>query len=131
MRIGVANLVGDSQQEIAMMLENGRIYLYDFNTKSELGSINTGISSLEGLSLTDLDGDGYAELIVTTQNDLFVFNSSGSLLWQVAGAGGNDVVAGQMDNDPALEIAATNGKVVDAGTHTVQWTYAGGFLGIT
>jgi hypothetical protein len=32
-----------------------------------------------------------------------------------------------MDNDPAMEIAATNGKVVDAGTHAVQWTYNGGF----
>ena len=32
-----------------------------------------------------------------------------------------------MDNDAALEIAGTNGKVVDAATHAVQWTYAAGF----
>ena len=127
MRIAVANLIGDSQQEIAVMLDDGRIYLYDLITRTELGVVNTGISGLEGLSLTDLDGDGYAEIIVTTENDLFVFNGSGDLLWQVAGAGGSDVVAGQMDNDPALEIAATNGKVVDAATHLVQWTRSGGF----
>jgi hypothetical protein len=77
--------------------------------------------------LTDLDGDGLAEIIVTTVNDLFVFNNAGTLLWQVAGAGGYDVVAGQMDKDAALEIAATNGKVVDTATHAVQWTYANGF----
>ena len=87
-RIAIGNVLGDSQQEIAVMLADGRIYLYDLATKTELGSINTGISGLEGLSLTDLDGDGYAELIVTTANDLFVFNGAGSLLWQVAGAGG-------------------------------------------
>ena len=32
-----------------------------------------------------------------------------------------------MDNDPAMEIAATKGKVVDAATHAVQWTRNGGF----
>ena len=95
--------------EIAVMLANGRIYFYDLLTKAEVGSINTGVSGLEALSLTDLNGDGFAELIVTTLSDLRVFNSAGGLLWQLAGAGGYDVVAGQMDNDPALEIADTNG----------------------
>jgi hypothetical protein len=66
-------------------------------------------------------------LILTNESDLFVFNAAGQLLWQVAGAGGKDVVAGQMDNDPAVEIAATNGVVVDAGTRAAQWTYGGGF----
>ena len=126
-RIALANVTGDSNQEIVVLLSDGRIYLYDFTTKADLGYLSTGISSLLGLNLTDLDGDGYAEIIVTTLNDLFVFNSSGSLLWQVTGAGGYDVVAGQMDNDPALEIAGTNGKVVDAATHAVQWTYLSGF----
>jgi FG-GAP-like repeat len=126
-RIGVANVVGDSNQEIVVMLDDGRIYLNDLATKAELGYVNTGISGLKALSLADLDGDGRAELIVTTANDLFVFNGAGNLLWQVLGAGGYDVVVGQMDNDPALEIATTSGKVVDAGTHNVQWTRNGGF----
>jgi hypothetical protein len=126
-RIAMANVVGDSSPEIVVMLDDGRIYLYDFATKAELGYLNTGISGLKALCLTDLDGDGHAELIVTTASDLYVFNGAGALLWQVAGAGGTDVIAGQMDNDPAIEIATTSGKVVDATTHTVQWTRAGGF----
>ncbi len=126
-RIVVGNVLGDSQQEIAVMLANGQIYFYNLLTKAELGSISTGVSGLEGLSLTDLNGDGVAELIVTTSSDLRVFNGAGSLLWQLPGAGGYDVVAGQMDTDPALEIAATNGIVTDAATHTSQWTRSGGF----
>ena len=126
-RIGLASVVGDSALEIAVMLENGRIYLYDFATKTELGYINTGINQLEAMTLFDLNGDGRAEVIVTTTNDLLVFGGNGILLWQVPGGGGYDVVAGQMDNDAPVEIAATNGVVVDAGTRAGQWTYTNGF----
>jgi hypothetical protein len=130
LRIAVGNLIGDSRQELAVMLRDGRIYLYDLVSKADLGYINTGVTWLEGLALADLDTvplDGYAEVIVTTANDLFVFNGAGNLLWQVPGAGGYDVVAGQMDDDPAVEIAATKGVVVDAVTHMSQWTRSGGF----
>jgi hypothetical protein len=126
-RIAIAHVIDNPGQQIVVMLADGRIYLYDFTTKSELGYLNTGINGLTGLCLADLNGDGRAEVIVTTPNDLFVFDGSGNLLWQVAGAGGYDVVAGQMDNDPALEIATTSGNVVDASTHSVQWTRSGGF----
>ena len=93
----------DRQQELVVMLADGHIYFYDLATKMSLGSINAGVSGLEGLSLADLDGDGYAELIVTNLNDLIVLSAAGSQLWQVAGAGGYNVVTGQMDNDPALD----------------------------
>lgn len=112
------------------MLDNGRVYVYDFATKSELGHFDTGAAGLYGataLTVSDLDSDGLGELILTNESDLFVFNAAGQLLWQVAGAGGYDVVAGQMDNDPAIEIATTSGSVVDASTHTVQWMRDGGF----
>ena len=126
-RIAVGNVTGDAQEEIVVMLANGRIYLYDLATKNELGYITTGLSGLEGLSLANLDLDNLLELVVTTPNDLYAFDGAGVQLWQVAGAGGYDVVVGQMDNDVALEIATTKGTVTDAVTRTVQWTRAGGF----
>jgi len=46
-------------------------------------------------NVSDLNGDGLAELILTNETDLFVFNADGQLLWQVAGAGGYDVIAGR------------------------------------
>jgi hypothetical protein len=126
-RIALAHVTNASDQQIVVMLYDGRIYLYDFATKTELGFFDTGMGGLQGLSVTDLDGDGLAELIVTTMNDLFVFNASGQLLWQVAGAGGGDVVAGRMDNGASLKIAGTNGVVIDAATHGVVWNYTNGF----
>ena len=119
-----------SDRQIVVMLDDGRIYVYDFATKMELGHFDTAVAGgygLTALTVSDLNGDGLAELVLTNDSDLFVFDGAGQLLWQVAGAGGYDVVAGQMDNDPAIEIAATNGMVIDAGTHAVQWTYGSGF----
>jgi hypothetical protein len=119
-----------SDRQIVVMLDDGRVYLYDFATKAELSHFDSGAAGgygLTALALSDLNGDGLAELILTNEADLFVFNADGQLLWQIAGAGGHNVVAGQMDNDPAIEIATTSGKVVDTGTHTIQWTYNGGF----
>lgn len=126
-RIGLANVIGDGALEIVVMLENGRIYFYDFASKAELGHLDSGVYSLQGSSLMDLNNDGRAELIVTNTADLFVLDGASGLLWQVAGAGGYEVVAGQMDNDAALEIAGTNGVVVDTATQTAQWTRSGGF----
>ena len=134
-RIGLAHVTSVSDWQIVVMLGDGRIYLYDFSTKAQIGYFDAGpfqfYSGLQALCLKDLNGDGLAELIMTTSdfgsNTLYVFSGAGQLLWQVAGAGGGDVVAGQMDNDPALEIATTSGKVVDAATHAVQWTRSGGF----
>jgi FG-GAP-like repeat len=126
----LAKVTDASDRQIVVMLDDGRIYLYDFATKAELNHFDTGVAGYYGLTaltVSDLNGDGLAELILTNESDLFVFDAAGQLLWQVAGAGGYDVVAGQMDNDPAIEIATTSGNVVDASTHSVQWMHNGGF----
>ena len=133
-RIGLAHVTNALDWQIVVMLEDGRIYLYDLATKGLVGYFDTGpfsfYSGLKGLSLTDLNGDGLAEVIVTTEEDLYVYNGSGQLLWQAMGAGGYDVVAGRMDNGASLKIATTSGKVIDAATHGVVWDYQNGFGGI-
>lgn len=126
-RIVLADVTGDAAPEIVVMLTNGRILFYDFASRAEIGQINTGFTYLNTLALADLDGDGHPELITVSTSDLLVFDLTGKLLWRVNGAGGYDVVVGQMDNDPALEIATTSGKVIDGTTHVVEWDRAGGF----
>jgi hypothetical protein len=126
-RIGLAHVTSTSDWQIVVMLDDGRIYLYDFATKAEVGYLQTGISGLRALSLSDLDGDGRAELLVTDDYNLYIFDSGGQLLWQVTDAGGSDVVAGRMDNAASLKIATTSGKVIDAVTHAVVWNHANGF----
>jgi hypothetical protein len=126
-RIGVAHVTSTSNWQIVVMLDDGRIYLYDLATKAELGYLDTGISGFRALSLTDINGDGLVELIVTDDYNLYVFDGAGQLLWQVPDAGGGDVVAGMMDNSASLKIATTSGKVIDAVTHAIVWNYQNGF----
>lgn len=126
-RIAVGNVVGDSGNEIIVGLASGEVVLYDERTFASIGSFQIAAASLYGLFVVDVDADGTVEILVTNGSALFVYAGNGTLEWQLNGAGGIDVVAGQMDSDAALEIATTSGAVVDAGTHLAQWSFAGGF----
>jgi hypothetical protein len=119
-RLGAADVAGDRNFEIVVALSSGEIRLYDQDTRKLLDDFPT-VPSLTGMTLSDLTGDGKAEIILVTPTGLSVFAGSGTLLWDEPGVGGYDVVAAQMDDDPSLEIATTSGDVVDAATQTVQW----------
>lgn len=125
-RIGVANVTGSAGKEIVVGLENGQVYMYDQSTRALVGRFGVEGASLSGMYLADLDGDTVSEIIITSSSRLYVYDG-GILQWELVGVGGGDVIAGQMDADPALEIATTDGNVVDAQTQTVQWNWPGGF----
>lgn len=125
-RIAVGDVDTNPGDEILVALDNGRIEVYAVADKTWLREIVTAATDLKGLDVVDLDGAGMDEIVVCSSS-LYVYSASGALLWQVPGVGGIDVVAGQMDADSALEIALTSGKVVDAATHAVQWTWGAGF----
>jgi hypothetical protein len=55
-RIALANVTGDSNQEIVVMLSDGRIYFYDFATKNTLGFISTGKIHKQGVVVEVLLG---------------------------------------------------------------------------
>ena len=122
----LADVTGDAAPELVVGLTDGRFFFYSTTTYEEVGSVRP-VTSLTKFATADLNGDGSTELIILGESTLKVFNSSGQLLWALNGPGGNDLAIAQMDQDAALEIATTSGHVVDASTHTVQWTYPSGF----
>jgi VCBS repeat protein len=129
-RIEMADVDPNPGMEILVALDDGRIEVYAVADKKWLREIVTAASDLDGLAVADVDGDSTSEIIVCTRfptSNLYVYAASGALEWQVAGVGGNDVVVAQMDADAALEIAVTDGSIVDAATHSVQWKRADGF----
>ena len=126
-RIKVADVVGDSANEIIVALDDGHIYLYDQSTRSLITTLATGAANLSGMDIADVDGDSTNEIVLCTGNHLYVFSGSGVLKWDLGGVAGTDLVIGQMDADSALEIALTDGHIVDCGTHTAQWTWSHAF----
>jgi outer membrane protein assembly factor BamB len=81
-----------------------------------------------GAALADVDADGKSELLVSTSTDTVAFDpSTGQTLWTL-GVGGSNLLAAQLDADPALEIviAGYPGRVFDGLTRLPEWTYVDG-----
>jgi hypothetical protein len=86
-------------------------------TQFEIGS---GAVAFRDFALGDVDGDGWEEILAVDFGDLYVFKPDGTVSWSMADVGYSAVVSGQMDDDPALEIALDTGLVIDAISRQVE-----------
>lgn len=128
MQMALANIAGSAEKVIVVASDNGNIQLYAQKNKVLFSEIAVPISSgLTGLAVADLNSDGTDEIVASTPTHLYVYSLDGTALWDMASVGGTDIAVAQMDGDAALEIALTDGNVVDAGTQTIQWTWTAGF----
>jgi hypothetical protein len=125
--IKVAEVTGDSVDDIVVLTENGRIQIFDQTSKALIRTITAPYSYSGDMGIVDLDGDGSNEIILCQSGHLFVYTASGSLKWELDNVGGSRMVVAQMDGDPSLEIATTDGYVIDAATHAIQWDWIYGF----
>lgn len=125
----VAEPSGGLPRRLLVPLKDGRQLSYDQASKQLLSTVN-GPCTLRGglVSFTqaDLDADGLPEQLSICQDGQLVVHHDEQVEWTVTGIGGDWIVVGQMDDDPALEIATTAGQVVDSATHRVQWSLRGG-----
>lgn len=120
----------DARDRIVVGHNDGTLRSYARRTKAPLSSAAGPCSTrggLQALAAADLTGDGGDELLsVCGDGTLFVADERGSG-WSLPGIGGTEIVVGQMDDDPALEIATTTGRVIDSATRSVQWTHTQAF----
>ena len=120
-RMAAADVSGDNALELVVGLEtSGEIRVYDAQSRRLLYAFTTPLN-FSTLTLHDLDSDGKAEILVAAGTGLVVYSGTGSVLWSLMEAWGSELVVAQMDDDPSLEIATTNGEVVDVAGQTVQW----------
>jgi hypothetical protein len=83
--------------------------------------------------VADIDGDGGLDLVTSSAYVYSALRAHGLLdgeeHWSLADSGGPDMVAGQFDADPALEIvvAGIPGRVIDGATQATDWSYKDGF----
>lgn len=130
-RLDVADVRAEPGPEIVALLEDGTVEVRSAETKQVLASFSSTLSfSVFGggaLRFFDLDGDGLAEIWITGETKVRAFKGTGAPAFSRDGAGGDDLVLGQMDADPGVELATADGKIIDVATGAVQCTWAEGF----
>lgn len=120
----LGDVAGASEPELVRLQRHGRVEVLRAEDFALLGSFMTASVDVNAMTLADVEGDHRQEVIIVGTGQLYVHDAvSGVLLWNVNAAGGKDVVAGQFDGDPALEIATGSGTVVDAATRLPEWSW--------
>lgn len=117
-------VTGDTTPELVVAYNDGTVGIYDTTTRALLSKL-TLRSGFTCFLADDLDGDGSRELVFCTANDMFVYDLQGQEKWRLNGVSGFQMVAGQLDSDPSLEIATTRGQVVDVEARALQWDIVG------
>ena len=115
---------------IVVGLQDGTVVEYDQVSKKLIGARAgdcSGHNGLQAFTTADMNGDGEDEYLSVCGDSTLIVSGSHYTTWSLASVGGIDIVAANLDSDPAIEIATTSGKVIDGNTHTVQWTWPAGF----
>lgn len=119
----VADVQGDSALEVILATSDDQVRIFDYATKRLVGGyFATGF--LGSLRARDVLGDAKAELLTVVSGQLVVSDAAGNVHWTYGAGLVSHAEIGQLDDDPALEIAFASGVVVDAATHEAQWTSA-------
>lgn len=114
-------------EEILVVFTHGLVHVHDQGDKEQIGTLQLGRIALGGIETMDLDLDGDLEFVTLNSTGLTIHDHLGTPLVDFPTVSGSDLVIGQMDADPGLEIAATDGNVIDFATQTIQCTWALGF----
>jgi hypothetical protein len=125
--VRLGNPHSSAGNEIVVAEKNGNLNLYSQSTKRRLHTFRTSLTSITAIALKDLNSDGLDEILAVGDNGLAAYTGQGSKLWQITGVSGSDLTVGQMDADSSLEVALTDGNVIDIASQTVQWKRSAGF----
>lgn len=115
---------------IVVALADGTVRHYDQRGKGLLQTYMDPCATRGGLrafAAADLDRDGWHETVSLCADGTLAAYGPRYATWTMQNVGGEDIAIGQMDHDPALEIATTSGRVVDSISHKVQWEWPNGF----
>jgi len=130
--VTVALARAGARTDIVVALFDGTVRRYDQQTKELRSAAKDPCATRGGLmalATADLNGDGFDEIVSYCDNQMLFAYGAGYPRWHrdVSASGTFGLTVGQMDADPALEIATENGHVIDSATHAVEWFVDGGF----
>lgn len=127
-KLALAKIAGE--ERIVVVRQDGSFTQYDAATKQVREVGNTPCSSHSGqqaFATRDLNGDGVDEFISICSDNMLFAHGPSYTTWGLPNVGGTAIATGQMDDDAAIEIVTTSGKVIDSATRKVQWNRTKGF----
>lgn len=104
---------------------SGQVALWDVGQRRVVSQFGVPVPYAEATAVA-LVPEPFApgpRIAVSSQSALHVTDFRGAELTQIPGAGGFDLVVGQLDSDPALEAAGSDGIVTDLSTLTPQASF--------
>jgi hypothetical protein len=127
----VASIAG--QPQLVTVSQAGRVRRFAGWPLVEVHAFDIVGEPIVSAAVADVDADGVLDLVTSTAYGYSTLQAHGLLdgaaHWTLPDRGGPDLLIGQFDADPALEIvvAGTPGRVIDGATRATDWSYKDGF----
>jgi hypothetical protein len=127
----VADVTGDSLDEIVVCTDRGRIHYLDPRTYNTMWSNSPGeYQQITAVLAANVDDDPQQELLLGADGRLVVFDGRDQFEeWrsEQTGLTTSAILVADVDNDGVDEIVLNDGYVFDASGRTLEWQYAEGF----
>lgn len=113
--------------KILIGYDDGTLAVFDGATKSLLRNFSVGTGEILSVTQGDGDNDGFEEIIVTTENNTYLYHPQTLTMEGQIAVGGRELSVGNVDNDSLLEMVYVEGPVVqyDGSTAIQQWDFSG------
>lgn len=119
----VADLNADGRKEIVVATARGRIVVYDAQTYDRLHeNFLEPFESISCMTSANLDNDPQTEIVFIAENRLNVYDGkSAAMEWRSQQQfQASEILLGNVDDDPQLEIILNTGAIVDSRFYSLE-----------
>jgi hypothetical protein len=119
----VSDVTGDGRKEIWVSTARGRIIVYDEQNYDRMyENFIEPFQSISCMTTANIDNDPEEEVIVIGDGRLNIYDGkNGALEWKsTATFAATEIILGNVDDDPQLEIILNSGTIIDSRFYTVE-----------
>lgn len=122
----VCDLEADGAQEIVIATMDGRILVYSMGTYQNIWeNLEDSFSSIQAIEIADIDGDPQLELIFIADGRIYLVDglSKNKQLVSQRTFDASEIIVGNVDKDPQLEVILNSGIVLDSRFYNFEFQW--------